>query len=436
MQFSKIFYIIVSTILVTVFILIIYVFPAYNLNESENGKAVKIYFADNITPVYKKIINLFNQKYKGQIEVVPINLPFEKFSTNDRRELLARYFRSKSDRIDVFSVDQIWVPRFSRWAIPLDKYFTHSEKNNLLKYALKTGYYKDTLYAIPLYIDIALMYYRKDLIAQLKDAKLIESKLHDSITWQDLISLKERFKDNPLFVFQADDYEGLICIYTEILENMNGQLVQTDSLILKSPKAEKAIHFLDNLVNKYKVSPKEVLGFEEDDSYAYYLKNDGIFLRGWTGLFKNNAIGNKYLNLKDKLKEVPTPHLKGSKPASVYGGWNLMVSRFSTKINESIRFIKFLTSEESQKILFEKGGYIPINNKIYNDSLFLKQNPQLNFDMGLLKNGIYRPFSVQYTNVSDVLSYYINLSLKGALTPHRALEKANEQINSKSILLK
>ncbi|MCL5027800.1 MAG: extracellular solute-binding protein [Bacteroidetes bacterium] len=436
MQFSKTFYVIVSTILVTVFMLIIYVLPSYNINDREFGTPVKIYFADNISPAHQKVIDLFNKKYKGQIQVIPLDLPFSKFSTNDRKELLARYFRSKSDRIDVFSVDQIWVPRFAKWSISLQDYFPDSEKTKLLSYALKTCFYNDTLVAIPIYIDIALMYYRKDLIDQLPDAKLIEDKLNKSITWQDMIALNEKFKNNPLFVFQADDYEGLICIYNEILANMNGSLMNKDSLLIKTPQAEKALQFLDDLVNKYKITPRDVLRFKEDDSYKYFLQKNAVFLRGWTGLFENNLVGNKYLNLKNDIKEVPTPHLAGSKPVSVFGGWDLMISRFSTKVPEAIQFIKFVMSKEAQKILYEKGGYIPINNDIYNDQIYIKQNPKLLFYSALLKNGIYRPFSEQYTSVSDILSYYINLSVKGELTPHEALNKAYDKLNSKSILLK
>lgn len=436
MHFSKIFYVIISTILVTIFMLIIYVLPAYNNGDRNEGKAVKIYFADNISPAHRKLINLFNERYKGQIEVVPLDLPFNKFSTNDRKELLARYFRSKSDRIDVFSVDQIWVPRFAKWSISLNEYFPDSEKTPLLKYALKTCFYNDTLVAIPLYIDIALMYYRNDLIERLDNAKQIEAELKKSITWEDLITLNKKFTNNPLFVFQADDYEGVMCIYTEILANMNGRVMDKDSLLLKTSQAEKALQFLDDLVSKYKISPRDVLRFKEDDSYKYFLQNNGVFLRGWTGLFKNNLVGNNYLYLKNDIGEAPIPHLKGSQPTSVYGGWDLMVSKFSSKVPESIRFVKFLMSEEAQKILFEEGGYIPINNSIYKDSVYVSKNPKLNFYTSLLKNGLYRPFSEQYTNVSDILSYYINLSIKGSLSPHDALYKAYDKLNSKSILLK
>ena len=145
------------------------------------------------------------------------------------------------------------------------------------------------------------MSYRKDIIDKLKDSELIESKLKNSITWQDLIDLNNKLKDYPFFVFQADDYEGLICIYTEILANMNGSLMDNDS-----PQAERTLQFLIDLINKYKISPKDVLRFKEDDSYNYYLQNNGVFLRGWTGLFKNNKMGKKYLYLKDRIDAAPT----------------------------------------------------------------------------------------------------------------------------------
>ena len=436
MPFPKIFYVVISTLLVIAFVLLIYIFPSYNINNRNSGKAVKIYFADNISSAHKKVIKLFNEKYKGQIEVVPIDLPFDKFTTNDRKEILARYFRSKSDRIDVFSVDQIWVPRFTRWAVPLDKYFSETEKDKILKYALHSCYYKDSLYAIPLYLDIALMYYRKDLVDKLPGSKKIEDKLRRSITWKDLIALKKEFKDNPLFIFQADDYEGLMCIYTEILATMGGKFMNGDSLMLTTPEAEKALKFLCDLLNKYKISPRQVIRFKEDDSYRYFLKNNGVFLRGWMGLFKNNVVGNKYLYLKDKIGEVPTPHLEGSKPVSVYGGWNLMISKFSSKVPESVKFIKFLMSTEAQKVLFDTGGYIPINNGIYKDSLFVEKHPDLSFDLSLIRHGIYRPFSVHYTNVSDVVSYYLNLAIAGKLSPREALAKADNELKSNSILLK
>jgi hypothetical protein len=71
--------------------------------RSESLEPVQVYFADNISHSHKLVIEEFNRLYRGKIEVIPDNLPFEKFSTNDRKELLTRSLRSKSD-IDLHSL--------------------------------------------------------------------------------------------------------------------------------------------------------------------------------------------------------------------------------------------------------------------------------------------------------------------------------------------
>jgi maltose-binding protein MalE len=53
-----------------------------------------------------------------------------------------------------------------------------------------------------------------------------------------------------------------------------------------------------------------------------------------------------------------------------------------------------------------------------------------------MEQGLHRPFLEDYTNVSDVLSHYLNLAIKKKMTPKEALTKASEKINSGSILLK
>jgi len=438
MKFEKLAYVVISTILVTVFILFSYIFSPFEFNESRSLPAKKIYYVDHISAAHQKVIDRFNKKYKGQIEVVAINLSFDKFSTNERKELLARYLRSKNDRIDIFSVDQIWIPRFAKWGVPLDKYFSDEEKKDLLSFATETCYYNDTLISIPLYIDIALMFYRDDILKQLPDYKELKNKIDNSITWEEFIELKKRFNTKyPFYIFQADDFEGLICSYTELMANQGNPVITKDSVYLETDEGKKALQFLVDIVNKHSLSPREVIRFKENPSYHFFTENDGIFLRGWPGFLNtdNKALTDKPEILKN-LKRAPLPHLKGSDPGSVYGGWNLMISKFSTNIPEVIKFAQFLASEEAQKMMFEEGGYLPVNKKVYSDSIYINSHPELKFYYKLLEQGVHRPFLEQYTNISDILSYYINLAIKKEITVDDALKTATEKIKSNTIFIK
>src|SRR3989304_4033805 len=91
-------------------------------------KAVtEIYFADRLTEANRLLIDEYNRLHEGGVKVVPIDFPNPDFTTNERKEILARSLRGEGDGIDLFAVDVIWVQRFERWSEPLDQYFTAAE---------------------------------------------------------------------------------------------------------------------------------------------------------------------------------------------------------------------------------------------------------------------------------------------------------------------
>ncbi|WP_290663366.1 extracellular solute-binding protein [Ignavibacterium sp.] len=432
---EKVFYIIISTTLVTVFILFTFVFSP-NAVDNSRGKVKTIYFADNISKAHQKIIDQFNKKYEGQIKVETINLPFEKFSTNERKELLARYLRSKSNRIDIFSVDIIWVPRFAKWSMPLNTLIDTQKVINLLPFALKSCIYNDKLYALPLYIDIAVMYYRDDLLRKLSDYQEITDELATSITWERFFELQNKLKSpvNNFYIFQADDYEGLLCSFTEVMSNLKSDIIKSDSsLKLDESNAVKAIGFLHDLIYKRKISPKEATELRENLSYQYFIKNNSFAVRGWPNFLSKD---NKLLttDLKDNIKRAPLPHLSGSEPASVFGGWNLMVSKYSEKIPEVVKFLEYILSDEAQRILYQEENFLPVIKTLYNDSIFVEQYPELKFYEKLFISGVYRPFLEEYTNISDILSFHINKVLKNELTASEAVKLSSEKISEKVVI--
>jgi multiple sugar transport system substrate-binding protein len=436
MNIEKILYIVISTVIVAIFIVFTFVFSISAPDTTGTSKVKTIYYVDNISPAHQKVIELFNRKYEGAIRVETINLSFDKFSTNERKELLARYLRSKNDRIDIFSVDQIWVPRFARWAVPLNELIDSSEIVNLIPNALETCYYKDTLVALPLYIDVSVMLYREDLIKKLPGHKKFIEDLERTITWEQLINYKPIENNYPFYTFQADDYEGLVCAFTELMANQKNPVIDKDgNIYINTIEGKKSLSLLVNLVNKYNISPKEVCNFKENESFKYFIKNDGLFLRAWSSMIddENNFISDE---LRGNIKIAPLPYFSGTSPASVYGGWNLMISRFSDKLPEVTKFIKFLMTEESQKIMYEEGAYLPINKKLYEDVEYIEKQRNLVFFKNLFKSGIHRPFIINYTNVSDILSFYLNMAIEGKISVDEALSEADTKIRQKAILVK
>lgn len=64
MKLEKLFYIVASTILVTIFILFTFVFSPLSYEDSKFNKEKVIYYVDHISSAHRKVINLFNAKYR------------------------------------------------------------------------------------------------------------------------------------------------------------------------------------------------------------------------------------------------------------------------------------------------------------------------------------------------------------------------------------
>jgi ABC-type glycerol-3-phosphate transport system substrate-binding protein len=205
---------------------------------------------------------------------------------------------------------------------------------------------------------------------------------------------------------------------------------------LNSSAARSALQFMVDLVNKYHLSPNSVTEFDEQRSYNVMLEQDGFFLRGWPGFIEERKRTFPDTSKLNRIGQAALPHFRGKKPVSVFGGWNLMISKYSLNKSAALEFVRFLETEEIQKLLFEVSGFLPINNNVYGDSQYLAQHPDLAYFRKLLDHGFHRPALEEYTKVSDIISHYVRLAIKEEMTVPDALEQASRMIQSNEILIK
>ena len=399
---------------------------------NERSGPRRVFFADNISSAHEAIIARFNELHRGRIEVVPVNLPFTKFSTNERKELLARSLRTRSDRIDVFAVDLIWVTRFSKWAEPMDRHFPRESLATTLPRALESCMVGGSLMALPLYLDVGLLYYRSDIIRRLPDAPAIEEALRRSITWDELIALRDRlnYRGRPFYVFQGKAYEGLICNFFELVAAQDPRAVPPDSFPLQSAAARDAITRLVGLVRDSRISPPEVVEYDEIRSYTAMLDSNAVFVRGWPNFLESFRAMYADTAKLNQVRIAALPHERVGPAAPVFGGWNLMIANSSANKDAAVEFVRFTQSVEAQKLLLEIGGYIPVNTRIYDDAGYMAAHPTLRFSSGLIDRGVHRPSIEDYTRVSDIVSLYLNRALRGEIPPARVGALAAEAIRT------
>ncbi len=415
-----------------VIVLAIY-FYVISFSAPQNKNVTHLYYVDNISHTHQQLIAKFNKLNAGKIKVIPVNLPFSKFSTNERKEILARSLRSKSERIDVFAVDIIWTQRFAKWSYSLDRYFKSEEVNKFLKPSIETCFYKGQLVAAPLYLDIGLLYFREDLIQRLENGSQILAQLQKRISWQEFLSIGKELKKtgNPVFLFPANNFEGLMCVFYEFLtpEQIAATFL-TNPIHLNKAEIKDALHFMQNLIYGYEFTPSVVTSFDEVGCYQYLLNHDAFFVRGWPGFELNVKEFNQLNHASVQINFTQVPYFKNKDTRPVYGGWNLMISENSSHKSEAIQFIRFLLKEENQKMLFTHGGYLPALKLIYEDQTLLKTYPHLKRLFQILMQGQHRPMRADYTRISDIMAFYIHKFLKKEMTIEQALQEAEKEINA------
>ena len=418
-------------ILVILAILVSLFFPTLLFNDSfqKSSSVKKIYIAANDTEALREIIREFNEKNKGEIEVELVVFKYEKFSTNKKKELITRTMRSLNGKIDIFSIDQIWVPRTAKWSEDLRPYFPESELSKIVPPALKTCIYDGELCSIPLFLDLGIMYYRKDIISKIDNGENIEKKILEGITWDELFKLAKKTNSKYSYVFQGKNYEGLICNFLEFLgENSNSEDMNFFGSV-NSSNAISKLQFMQDLIFKKKYVPKQVSTFEEASSFRYAIKNDIPFFRGWSTIYKLVKIENEDSTIINHLGIAPLPHFNSEKSLSTIGGWNLMISKYSNVKEEAVKFLKFTMSETAQKTLYTRGEYLPVIKSIYSDTLFISKYPRIKFYSAGLQQIIRRPFIEDYTRLSDILAFYISKTLTGNSKVEDAMNNAQRDIN-------
>jgi multiple sugar transport system substrate-binding protein len=413
---------------------LLYLVPYYLIIRHPEPAVTEIFFADRITEAHRILIDQYNRMHAGRIKVTAIDFPNPDFSTNERKEILARSLRGEGDGIDLLAVDVVWVQRFEKWCEPLGRYFSEQELQRIIPDALYSCRSNGQLVAVPLDLVQGVMYYREDLLRTRKGGDAAIRALHDNMTWPEFIALKNQLGwRKPFYVFTAADYEGLVCVYIEVLLSLRRDYFSTIGFDFATPEGREALQLLVNLVQRDAASPEEVTTFTEVPSYEYFIRNDGLFIHGWN-TFDKDFVDAPYDTVKERcLRKAPIPYLPGGHPASVFGGWDLMISKFSKKKEAAVDFAKFLLSDASQEAFYTYGGYYPVVSSFYDNPESLRKHPEIAEIKKLMQTGVHRPAQKDYTNYSKIMSHYFALAIRNKISVEEATESVTRAIQSATV---
>jgi multiple sugar transport system substrate-binding protein len=325
---------------------------------------------------------------------------------------------------DVYLGDVIWPAEFVSHgrALALDDQFEPAFWRRFDPALVSAVSYRNRIYAAPFFVDQGMLFYRTDLVRT--PPKTWAELARDS---RDLVRQK---KVQYGYVWHGSDYEGLTCIWTEILADAGGRTLTPDGTraALDSPQARRALEFLRGLIADG-TSPAGVTGFEESEANQVFAAGHAAFLRGWNSAYSRLADPNgPDAPLRGRIGVAALPSFTGQ-PGPGYsttGGWSLYINPATRRLDTAKTFIRWMTAFQAQLSL-AKFAQIPTNIDARHDPV-ARTNPAL--ATGLSVQPVARPAGTpEYPAISKVVYTRLHAALDGTVSPGTALQQANQEIN-------
>ena len=334
---------------------------------------------------------------------------------------LVQNFQAKNANYDVVSVDVVWTAEFAAkgWLQPLkDKMAL--DTSAMLKPTVDSASYKGTLYAAPQNSDGGILYYRKDLVPTAPK------------TWDEMMSMCSIAKENNIgcFAGQYAKYEGLTVNASEAINSAGGSVLDADGKpSLNTPEAKAGLETLTKAYADGSI-PKEAITFQEEQGRQAFQDGKLLFHRNWPYVY-NLATTEGSSKVKDVLGMTALPGTDGP-GASTLGGHSAGMSVYSKNKATALDFLKFLTSEETQKFYATQGSLAPVLGALYDDQELVAKLPYLPVLKTSIENAVPRPVTPFYPAVTKAIQENAYAAIKGEKTVDAALSDMQTSIESAS----
>lgn len=377
---------------------------------------------------WQEIIESYEQESGREVTMVR-----QPTYTDQRRQSLVVSLTAGQPNPDVFLMDVVWLKQFAQsdWLEVLDPHIdrTGFSIDPFYKRILDlTDRYNGKLYALPVFVDIGLFYYRTDLLEKHGFPGPPE-------TWEQLVDYSlqvqnaEREK-NPGFygyVWQGAQYEGLVCTFLEFISSNGGSIRDDEGFDISSEANIRALQFMQDLIHKHRISPLNTYTeMKEEEVRRAFQRGNALFERNW--LYAWNLHQSDGSPVQGKTGMTSLPAFSGNPYASALGGWHVGISAYSDVREEAWDLMRHILSYEIQKKLVLEVGWYPGRKDIYQDQEILEKLPHVEKLQEIFQHTVNRPNLAYYTQVSDVIQRFVNRCLAGRLEPDEALREIQTEI--------
>lgn len=385
------------------------------------------------------LVRTFNETNGSGIEVKILEMPAR---SDEHRGIIESELGIGGEGIDVLAADVVWTSQFAwnGWVRNLtNRFYADMDPGMFLNAPMNSTLFRNQMWGAPWFTDAGMIFYRKDLLEA--------AGIAVPTTWSELQEAANAVRNSAGithgYVFQGAAYEGGTANACEFIWSAGGRIMTQQQVVfdaystdtsepnrvsVNSAATVAGLEAARALVDSG-ASPIDVTRMDEAAANAAFLSGDAVFLRSWPSLYGLAAGAGSSVS-QDQIGVMAIPTVDGSgRSTSCLGGWNLMITAGSSKVDAAWQFIRHAISSEAQAARAAKGAFLPVLASLYDSTELAAQVPLIDLAKTEVNAARSRPASIIYPQVSPRIALAFNRVLSGELEAPDAAAKLSDELN-------
>jgi multiple sugar transport system substrate-binding protein len=354
---------------------------------------------------------------------VEVELRVTPDAADHRHQLYVQWLNARGPDPDVLQLDVIWTAEFAGagWILPLDRFAF--DVDDFVPAAIAASRWRGTLYAVPWFIDVGLLYWRTDLLPAPPRSL---SELRDAAS-----RLREAGDIRFGLLWQGARYEGLVTVFLEHLGAFGGGILDDRGrVIVDQPAAIRALAFMCDAITRDHIVPASVLTWQEEQSRFSFQNGDAAFMRNWPYAWALMQDGARS-QVANRFAVAPFPAEDSGAPTAALGGAQLAINARSAQPALAWALVRYLTEPEQMLERARLATQLPARRSLYDTEALAEALP---IPMGqirhLLDAAVARPVTPVYSELSEILQVRLHRALSGQQAPAAALGEAAREMRA------
>jgi len=171
----------------------------------------------------------------------------------------------------------------------------------------------------------------------------------------------------------------------------------------------------------------------EEESRHVFQNGRAIFMRNWPYAWRLAQQPGSPVRGQVQISPIPS-WSKGQPGRGTLGGFMLGIHKHTPYPKAARQWVRFLTSQEAQILIWEKLGLVPARQTAF-AHLHNEEGIDLNVLMDIMENTVPRPVNPLYIPLSQSVQAYLSGALSEVYTIEDSLDRMDTDLERISMIL-